>query len=231
MRQLLLIVFALLLLSDLLPAQPPTEVLPYRMFVRLEGNVPHGLSNKAFRRSFTGVYDAQLATGVEVFAGFSIGAAFRNSLWKTPDNKIPGLNTQMHCNSIGLRLGYDKRISRTAVAYASLTVGQTFARFTGLAFDQGTSQADLNSVVDQYRYNAIEPQIGAYFYTEGNFAIGLQAGVVFTNFNFDPYKLLLDQQKAYIESDLDGNLAQFNIGIHIQFGFLKKQGAQEPISD
>jgi hypothetical protein len=220
--------FCFLLLPLFVSAQKPDEQLPFRMNVKLEGSVPHGLSNKAFRRSFTGVYELQFSTSVELFSGFSLGAGFRNVLWNTPDNKIQGINTNMQSNGIGLQLGYDKRLTRTAFASASLTAGRAFTRFTGLVYETDSLLAvDPVGVVDNYSYNYAEMRIGVYFFTEGNFAIGLNTGVTFTNYNFDPYKLELDQHKAYIDSDLNGNLAQLNLGIHILFGFIKKQGAAE----
>ncbi|MCA6364795.1 MAG: hypothetical protein IM638_17300 [Bacteroidetes bacterium] len=218
----------LLFLPLIVSAQKPDQQLPYRMNVRLEGSVPHGLSNKAFRRSFTGVYELQFATSVELFSGFSLGVSYRNALWNTPDNKIQGINTNMQTNGVGLQLGYDKRLSRTAIACASLTAGRAFTRFTGLVYETDSAlAADPAGVVDSYSYNYGEMRFGVYFFTEGNFAIGLNTGVTFTNFGFDPYELELDQHKAYIESDLNGNLVQLNLGIHVLFGFIKKQGAAE----
>lgn len=218
----------LLFLPLLVSAQKPDEQLPYRMNMKLEGSVPHGLSNKAFRRSFTGVYEIQLSTSVELFSGFSLGVAYRNALWNTPDNKIQGINTNMQTNGVGLQLGYDKRLTRTAFACASLTAGRAFTRFTGLVYETDSAlAADPVGVVDSYTYNYAELRIGTYFFTEGNFAIGLNTGVTFTNFGFDPYKLELDQHKAYIDSDLNGNVVQLNLGIHVLFGFIKKQGAAD----
>ncbi|MCU0434314.1 MAG: hypothetical protein MUC87_12730 [Bacteroidia bacterium] len=208
-------------------AQKPDEQVPYRMNVKLEGGVPHGLSNKAFRRSFTGVYEIQFSTSVEIFSGFSLGAAYRNTLWNTPDNKIQGINTNMQTNGIGLRLGYDKRLTRTAFVFGSLTAGRAFTRFTGLIYETDSLLAASGGVVDAYTYNYGELQAGVYFYTEGNFAIGLNTGITFTNFGFDPYKLALDQHKPYIDSDLNGNVVQLNLGIHVLFGFIKKQGAAD----
>ncbi|MFN8713387.1 MAG: hypothetical protein ACK5Z2_11095 [Bacteroidota bacterium] len=216
------------LLPALSFAQKPDEQLPYRMNIRLEGSVPHGLSNKAFRRSFTGVYEIQATTSVELFSGFSLGAAYRNTLWSTADNKIQGINTNAQTNGIGVRLAYDKRLSRTACVYGAFSMGRSFTKFTGLVYETDSLlAADPSLLVDNYTYNYGEIQVGAYFFTEGNFAIGLHTGVVFTGFGFDPYKLELDQHKAYIASDLNGNVAQLNLGIHILFGFIKKQGASD----
>ena len=50
-------------------------------------SVPHGVSNKAFRSSFTGIYDIAMNVNAQVFKGFMAGIQFRTNDWKTADIK------------------------------------------------------------------------------------------------------------------------------------------------
>lgn len=193
--------------------------LAHRMQLRFSGNVPHPVSNKAFRRSFTGIYDLNLSYRIRIFSGFSAGLAYKHVIWKTPDNKIPGLNTYGQFNGGAISISYDHAFSETATGFVTINAGQARMHYYGLSMDSIPDNFQSN-----YVFNYGEFETGAYFYTEGNFAIGVQFGMVFTNYGFDPYKLALDEHKAYIASDLEGNVVQMNIGFSVVYSFLKKKG-------
>lgn len=195
----------------------------HRMHLKLSGNVPHPVSNKAFRRSFTGIYDLGLTYRIQLFSKFSFGVQGKHVAWTVPDNKIPGLDTYGKFNAVGLCLSYDHPVSETAVLYAAVTLGSAEMRYGDLSYD--SVPADFQT---KYRFNYGEVEVGAYFYTEGNFAIGLQTTMMFTNYAFDPYKLSLDEHKAYVASDLNGKVSQFNLGFSVIYSFLKKKG---PVSN
>lgn len=190
-----------------------------RMHLKLSGNVPHPVSNKAFRRSFTGIYDISLAYKIRLFSNFSIGMQGKHVVWRTPDNKIPGLDTYGQFNGAGLSISYDYPMGETAVLYATITAGGAQMNYTGLSYD---SMPD--NFQTKYIINYGEVEVGAYFYTEGSFAIGMQTSMVFTNYGFDPYRLSLDEHKAYTASDLNGKVVQFNLGFSVVYSFLKKKG-------
>jgi hypothetical protein len=197
----------------------PNPAMANRLHIKFSGNVPHPVSNKAFKRSFTGIYDLNLAFKVRLFSSFSAGIQAKHVQWKVPDNKIPGLKTQGQFNGLGLCLSYDHAIGENAVLYAALTAGQAEMHFYDVSYDSLPENYQTN-----YRLNYGEFEVGAYFYTEGSFAIGFQSSIIFTNFEFDPYKLALDNHKAYIASDLEGSMSQFNLGFCVVYSFLKKKG-------
>ena len=193
-----------------------TADLPFRMSIRASGTVPHPLSNKAFRRSFTGIYDVGASVNFQVIKGFVAGLAYEHNLWKTPDNKIPGLNTYSQSHNGGIRVGYDRAIGETAVAYFGVSALIGRVNYYGISYRPDSTHVPLQT---KYTYRSIVPDLGVFFYTEGNFAIGVHASVVFTNFQFDPDKLYLDQHKAYIASDYDGNVSHLNVGFCVVYSF------------
>lgn len=191
----------------------------YRMHLKLTGSVPHPISNKAFRRSFIGVYDIGLTYRIRLFSDFSMGIQGKHSLWKIPDNKIPGLHTVGQFNGGGVSIGYDHVLSDVAVIYGEVNAGALQVHYYGVSYDSMPENFQT-----KYMINYAEVEFGAYFYTEGSFAIGMQTSFMFTNYAFDPYKLALDNHKAYEYSDLNGKVATFNLGFSVIYSFLDKKG-------
>jgi hypothetical protein len=215
--KLLWAIFFMLLMGNIEGQENPA--MSHRMHLKLSGNVPHPVTNKAFRRSFTGIYDISLSYRIRLFSNFSAGFQGKHVEWRTPDNKIPGLDTYGHFNSGGLLLSYDYPITENGIMYGAITAGVAQMNYTGLSYD---SMPD--NFQTKYRFNYGEVELGAYFYTEGSFAIGMQTSMVFTNYGFDPYRLSLDEHKAYTATDLNGNVVQFNLGFSVVYSFLKKRG-------
>lgn len=191
----------------------------HRMHFKLSGSVPHPVSNKAFRRSFIGVYDIAFTYRISLFAKFSAGIQAKHSMWKIPDNKIPGLHTVGQFNGGGLSLAYDHALGEVAVLYAEVSAGALKVHYYGISYDSLPENYQTN-----YNIKYGQAEVGAYFYTEGNFAIGMQTSFMFTNYEFDPYKLALDNHKAYVASDLNGSVVTFNLGFSVVYSFLKKKG-------
>jgi len=71
MRKRSTICFFLLLLSlAQLHGQNKDKEIPFRMSARASACIPHSLSNKAFRRSFTGIYDITTHVDFQILRGF-----------------------------------------------------------------------------------------------------------------------------------------------------------------
>lgn len=197
---------------------------PFRFYTRAMGMVPHPVSNKAFRRSFTGIYDIHAGFSAEMLKGFTLGVDYNNQLWKTPDNKIPGLNSYAQFNEAGLRVGYQIMGGPTTMYYAGFTGGRAFIKYSGLSYQNQNPNSSTVLPDPKTNYNStyLEPELGVLFFTEGNFAIGLTVSWVFYDYVFDPYALYLNQHKAYQDSDLKGQMQQFNFGFSVTYGFKKK---------
>ncbi|MBI3509808.1 MAG: hypothetical protein HY064_04030 [Bacteroidetes bacterium] len=205
---------------ELLHAQDLKNGVPFKMSVRGTATVPHGLANKAYRRSFTGIYDVTVNFSYAVFHGFQIGIQYETNLWKTADNKIPGINTYAQSHHGGIRVGYDRVVGDNSVWYVGLTMMEGQVHYYGLSILATPDPAILKT---KYIYKIIAAETGVYFYTEGSFAIGIQAAVDLTDYHFDPYRLYLNEHKAYIASDLNGNLNYLNVGFMAVYSFRKEK--------
>ncbi len=216
---LLIFIFGIILF---LPAQNRGKDIPFHMSVRASATIPHSISNKAFRRSFTGIYDVAVNCDDHFLHGFVIGIQYRTNEWKTADNKIPGLNTYAQAHHGGIRVGYDVVRSERSTAYVGLAAEQGLIHYFGLSIRPGT---DISELQRTHYYHAIDLDAGIFFYTEGNFAIGLNVSGIFTNYHFDPYSIFLNQYKAYIDSDLNGTWAHINVGFNVVYSFWNSKGA------
>ncbi|HTL83219.1 MAG TPA: hypothetical protein VL651_16005 [Bacteroidia bacterium] len=208
--------FVFILFFVSLSAQEINQTIPFRMSIRAAATVPHSLSNKAFRRSFTGIYNITAGYYYQVFHGFEAGLQFEHSLWKTADNKIPGLNTYAQTFHGGIRVGYDRVVGTNSVAFVGISFMEGMIKFYGLSIQSGT---DLTNFRSHFNYNQVCADAGVFFYTEGSFAIGIHFGADFSNYHFDPYSIFLNQHKAYVASDLNGTFAQLNVGFSVVYSF------------
>ncbi len=211
--------------SGILLCQNRGKTIPFKMSARLYITVPHPISNKAFRHSFTGIYDIMANVNFQVFHGFQVGLQYHNNLWKTPDNKLPGLNVYGQSHLGGIRIGYDIVRSETSTAYIGITGEEGIMHFTGLSFTGIPSDVAVKSV---YKLADLQLDAGIFFYTEGNFAIGMNVSTTLSNYRFDPYTIYLNQHnpRPYVASDLDGTLAYFNFGFNVVYSFLKGKAAE-----
>jgi hypothetical protein len=215
-KRILTVILSVVAFLPFVSGQNKGRDIPFRMSIRANATIPHGISNKAFRRSFTGIYDVSVNCNYQIFHGFVAGIQYRTNEWKTPDNKIPGLNTYAQSHNGGIRVGYDFVRSEKSTAYIGLTAEEGLVKYFGLSIDPGTDLSKLEKI--QY-YRGVTVDAGMFFYTEGDFAIGFNAAVVMTDYAFDPYKIYLNQHKAYLPSDLNGTWSHFNIGFNIAYSF------------
>ncbi|TND02414.1 MAG: hypothetical protein FD123_4087 [Bacteroidetes bacterium] len=216
------IFFVLLLVpGGLLCAQDennvPANFQKPRFSIHANGAVPHTISNKAFKRSFTGIYDISASFNVRMFSGFTAGFLAKFNEFKTPDNKIPGLNTYGQMFGGGFRLAYYHYLRETTVLYGGVTAGEVYLHYFGLSCLNPTTPEQT-----EYRSTFLEPELGISFYVEGNFAIGIHTSFDMYDYVFDPYAICLNQHKAYLDSDLVGGLQHLNLGFGLTYSFLRK---------
>jgi hypothetical protein len=174
--------------------------------------VPHPLKNGAFRKSLTGIYNANVSVSIRPFSGFYAGAVYNNGLYKTAANKIAEVNTTLQVNGAGGRVGYDHYDN--VFFSPSLTVGRQYGRFTGVVC------VDPQETSMKFSANYIEPELNLYFIVDPNFAIGVNTSVALIDHTFDPFAVCFNQYKGYSQDELRGNSVVFNIGFSFYYGFI-----------
>lgn len=224
LRRILLL--AILFFPGVISAQNMGKDIPFRMSARLNITVPHAISNKAFRHSFTGIYDISTSCNFKVLHGFQIGVQYHHNLWKTPDNKIPGLNVYAQSHHGGIRIGYDFVRTETSTAYIGLTAEEGIVHYTNLVYT-GVPENEKPKTIHPMADAVVDT--GIFFYTEGNFAIGLNVSATFSNYQFNPFSIYLNQSnpRPYTASDMSGNWAYFNFGFNLVYSFWRTAGSNQ----
>lgn len=206
----MLVLLPALFVCDSVTAQTEKDA---RMSIRGSCTVPHPLSNGAFKKSLTGIYNANASVSIRTFSQFNIGITYNNVLYKTAANKIPQVNTALQVNGAGARLSYDHFMSEKVFFSPAITAGRQTGVFTGVVCPTPLPERP------KYSTSYIEPELNLYFIVDPNFAIGINTSLMFNNHTFDPYAVCFNEYESYTDSDRKGNMASINFGFGFYFGF------------
>ena len=203
---------AIILFAMAMPARAQKEK-DSRMTIRATCTVPHPVANKAFKKSLTGIYDANLSLSVRPFSTMHVGLVYKNGLMKTAANKIAEVNTALQINSVGGRIGYDHYLSDVVFFAPAINAGRTFGKFTGVACLQP------QEVNKNFSAMYIEPELNLFFIVDPNFAIGVNLSSTYVDHTFDPYDVCFNQFKGYSPEELRGPSVLVNLGFGFYYGF------------
>jgi len=187
---------------------------------RVSIDVPHPISNKAFRKTFVGVYDLSAGMNFMIFKGAFVGINYKNSLLKVFENKVADLDANMQSNSAGIRIGSDFYVgSKNRMIFsASVGAGQNWSNYSKFR-----SKTILNKpTIYNFNTTYIEPEVSFYFLIEQNFAIGINLNYTMLNQKFDPYELCLNEWAQY-DKENSGNISFLNFGFGFYYSFLQKK--------
>lgn len=191
---------------------------------RFSITVPHPTSNKAFRKSFVGVYGLSAGLNIMLFKGAFIGVTYKNSLIKVFENRIPDLEANMQMNDAGIKVGIDNYVgSKNRMIFsASVNVGYNWTTYSRFKCKTIYGKTPISG----FSTNYIEPEINYYFLVEENLGIGANIHYTLLNQNFNPYDLCLNEWSQFDKSN-PGNIQYLSFGFGIYYGFMKKQEKRE----
>lgn len=194
----------------------------YRMDTRINGLVPHPVTNKAFRKTFVGVYAVSGSQNIQLFQNFYAGISGSNSIYKIPTNKIVDvkgyrLSDIFQLNSFGLNIGYDYYFSEKKFLSTSISVGQAFGKFTAVEM---TIPVPINT---QFSSGYVQLSENINFIIEDHMGLGFVLSYTMLNYSFNPYDIALNQFKGYSSGDLEGAIGHFELGFNMYFGYVKKK--------
>lgn len=189
----------------------------FKTSIRGSATIPHPISNRAFRKSFVGVYGFSLSPSIDLRKGITFGAIYENGLFSVPANKISGLTTTVQYNNAGLRLGYDHYYSNKMLLSISLDAGQTWVNAKSLNYTVTDTAA--HSFISEY----IKPELNLFFFIEDNFSIGINLSYHIINKSFDPAMPGLTSYRTFDSSDLGGAMGYLNWGFGFYVGLWKRK--------
>lgn len=223
MKKCLLILFCVssILCSINSFAQQPQFKSKHLVTIRGNFNVPNAVRNRAYRKSFNGIYDLNGIVIINPVSGFIIGAGYKNSQFDIPNKLIAGLRTTyMHFNSIFGRVGYNHYQSDIFFISGAINAGQNFTKFTGVPC--------IDHKRDKYVYGSFyfEPEAGINFMIEEFFSIGVNVSLNINTKSFDPYFLCLEDFNPYYPEELGKNMMTLNFGFGFTYGIIPKKGVK-----
>ena len=185
-----------------------------RITLRATCTVPHPVANGAYKKSLTGIYDANFSVSARPFSTLHVGMVYKNGLMKTAANKIAEVNTALQVNSFGGRIGYDHYLSNNIFFAPAINAGRTYGKFTGVICVQP------QEVNKHFSAMYIEPELNMFFIVDPNFAIGVNLSTTYIDHTFDPYAVCFNQYKGYTANERRGSTVMVNLGFGFYFGFV-----------
>ncbi len=199
----------------------------HKLNARATCSVPSPIVNRAFTKTFVGVFDINGSVCYNYYGGFFAGGMGKASLLKIPPNKIPNLKTTMEMYSAGGKIGYDWYVGNKAFLTMAINGGVTWTNFAAVSCYTPADHAF------SYKANFIEPELIMNFYIESNFAIGINVSYYMMDKAFDPYFLCLNDHKPYRDYELGGPTTYLDFGFGFFYGFSKRKksgdGTNNPI--
>ncbi len=206
--------------SSVLEENPAAKKSYYLLSPRISITVPHPMGNKAFKKSFVGIYEISGGLNLMFYKGLFIGGTYKNGLLKITENKIADYEASMSINNVGLKIGSDFYIgekNRTIFSFA-LTAGQNHTKYFGLVCKNPMEGPKINS----YKTSYLEPEANLFFLIEPNFGIGATLSYSIFNKEFNPYELCLDNWTTY-NKDNPGKTRYLSFGFGFYYSLFRKQ--------
>lgn len=190
---------------------------------RLSFTVPNPTSNKAFVKSFVGIYQINGSMNMALYKGVFIGVTFSNALFQVSKNVIPNktyakqpfVNTYNAAVKIGgdWYIGENNRI----IFSADVSVGQSFVRYSAFVCKDPSKNIEITGFKSPYGAT----EVSMIFLVEPNWGIGPTISYSLINRSFDPYELCLEDWASYSKSN-PGATQYLSFGFVCYFNFFRK---------
>ena len=190
---------------------------------RLSFSVPNPTGNKAFTKSFIGIYQMSGSMNMALYKGVFIGVAFSNTLLQVSKNVIPNKTYAkqpfMNAYSAAVKIGGDWYIGENnrIIFSADVSVGQSFVRYS--AFACKDKSKDIAITTFKSPYGAVE--MSMIFLVEPNWGIGPMLSYSLIKRSFNPYEVCLDDWSSYSKSN-SGATQYLSFGFVCYYNFFKK---------
>lgn len=194
--------------------QPDTR---HRFNARATCSVPSPIVNRAFKKTFIGVFDVTTTAAYNYYKGLFVGGVGKATLLKIPPNKIPNLTTTMEMYAAGGKLGYDLYVGNNAFLTMGVNAGMNWTKYSSV------SCYDPVDYPFKYETYFIEPELIMSFFIENKFAVGINVSYNMMQKSFDPYFLCLDDHAAYRDYELGGPTTYLDVGFGFYYGFSKRK--------
>jgi hypothetical protein len=190
---------------------------------RLSFTVPNPSNNSAFRKSFIGIYQANISMNMALYKSSYIGVTFSNALLQVDKNVIPNITyaKQPHVNfyNAAVKLGGDFHVGdkNRLILSVDVAVGLSFIRFSNFAPKDHTKTIAETNFKSPYA----ELGLGMVFLVEPHWGFGPTVGYTLIQRMFNPYELYLNDWSGYNNSN-SGATQYFSFGFVCHYSFFAK---------
>lgn len=216
MRQLLVI---LLFSSSLTNLAQNSKKESAAITVRGVIGIPKGISSTQFRKSFAGLYEANLSLNFRLPQNFFIGAGYQSSFFKNNDaikykyyNASVPYNTQLVGNSGFVKIGYDYFFSKGFLS-CSINTGYSFFQYKNV--NQDSSLANQPFVGTAFTAPFIQPEIAINFLADRSMSFSFILSYTTLFYHFDAKAPRFNQFEEINKESNSYVMGWINIG----FGF------------
>ena len=199
-------------------AKAPRQKKYYLFSPRLSIEVPHPITNSAFTKTFTGLYEINAGMNVMFAQGLYVGATFKNAELTITPNKIPDYDASMQIYSFAVKGGSDFYVGdrNNMIFSAAISVGQNNSEFISMKTKFATEHP-----ITSFKSSYMEPEISLFFLIEEDFGIGATISYSIIERNFDPYQLYLNEWASY-NTNNTGSTQYLSFGFGFYYGFSKR---------
>jgi hypothetical protein len=173
--------------------------------IRFDFTVPQAVSNKAFRKSFTGVYDLSFSGNVG-FGNFFVGGMYRMTQFQVPANKIAGISTLQNIINGAVKTGYDVMLGDRSILTFSLAGGYNWIYYTRVTCLQDTATGTRATAIN------LMPSVNINFLIDEGFGIGGGISYNILAYEFNPEYVCFQEFKPYRDGDEKGLTGTISFG-------------------
>ena len=184
--------------------------------LRVDFMVPQIATNKAFKLSFSGIFEVGGSVNYRV-GKFNFGPLYRYIQFQVRADKIPNIQTILNVHSAGLKLNADIPYGKSFLLMPGLNTEWNFLNYTHLPCSLKTASEKKSSAFN------LEPNMSVVFLFDEGFGIGLQANYNILTYNFNPDNICLDEYKSYSNKEKTGLTGLFGFGFVVYWD-LRKRG-------
>lgn len=200
--------------EDELPSEPPEKIHPFS--IRLSSGVPNPLSSELFRKSFIGIYEANLSFNFRLGRYFYTGIGANNSLLSLSNRTRFGSKTKMQSFAVFIRNGYDYYHSKKIFSSFFLVTGYKKGFYTGIL------NLDKKPQNPNFDFFYLQPGYSINFFSEERLTLGFYAALQGMLWQFNPDQVNLSDAGVEVSKYNNNQNAGFwIIGLEMYIGIGK----------
>lgn len=195
MKALIKIIYLALCLPYFIFAQETTTSFADRenppFIIKTNIGIPRTISSQMFRKSFAGLYEANISLNFKLLKNVYMGVGYQNTDLKNVDslkfkvyNASLPYNTHFIGNSPFVKLGFDKFYKKNVYVSYSLSYGYMLAKYINV--NEDTTFKNKPYGAQSFSSHYLQPELSANFIIDEHLAFAVMLNYTTVFYKFDP---------------------------------------------